>query len=363
MQPVPAPGNMSEQASRLDHTATAANRGQRSIAWWLLFCCALVFAMVVLGGVTRLTGSGLSMVHWKPISGVLPPIGESAWKREFEHYRESPEYAYINKGMSLDAFKKIFWFEYVHRLLGRLIGIVFLLPFLYFLIRRRIDASLVPKLAVMFVLGGLQGLLGWYMVKSGLVDNPHVSQYRLAAHLGLAVLIYAYMLWTALGLLRGDARRVVKGVAVSALALSAAVFVTMMSGAFVAGLKAGFIYNTFPLMGDKWLPDGMWSMTPAYLNLFENAATAQFNHRLIAIATFVAVLVAWFFGRRSALGRRQRWWLHASAAAAVVQVALGISTLVLQVPVSLAALHQAGAMLLLTALLGLARESIPLRGA
>ena len=336
--------------------STAPDPRQRPIAWWLLACCALVFAMVVLGGVTRLTGSGLSMVNWKPVSGVLPPIGEVAWEREFEHYRQSPEYAYVNRGMSLAEFKEIFWFEYAHRLLGRLIGIVFLLPFLYFLMRRRIDWPLARKLVVMFVLGGLQGLLGWYMVKSGLVDDPHVSQYRLAAHLGLAVLIYAYMLWTAIGILRGG-QLARNGLGGAALALALVAFVTMMSGAFVAGLKAGTIYNTFPLMGDSWIPPGIWSMTPAWLNVFENPATVQLNHRVIAIATFLAIVALWAVARRGPLAGVQRAWLDAVLVAAVVQVALGISTLLLGVPVALAALHQAGAMVLLTVLLCLAYEA------
>lgn len=335
-------------------------RQDRPIAWWLLVCCALVFAMVVLGGVTRLTGSGLSMVHWKPVSGVLPPLSQSAWEREFDHYRETPEYAYVNKGMSLDAFKNIFWFEYAHRLLGRLIGIVFLVPFLYFLFRRRIEASLVPKLVTMFVLGGLQGLLGWYMVMSGLVDNPHVSPYRLAAHLGLAVLVYAFMLWTALELLHGGdgPRTSARGALVThTLVLVIAVFVTMMSGAFVAGLKAGFTYNTFPLMAGKLVPDGMWSMEPVYLNFFENVTMVQFNHRVLAIATFFAIFAVWFGARRLDLPRGTRLWLHGTALTALIQVVLGISTLVLRVPVSLAALHQAGAMALLTVLLCLAYEA------
>ncbi|MCP4454569.1 MAG: heme A synthase, partial [Planctomycetes bacterium] len=178
-----------------------SNKDQRQIAIWLLVCCALVFAMVVLGGATRLTGSGLSMVNWAPVTGVIPPLDEADWEAEFAHYQSSPEYQKINKGMDLSGFKRIFWFEFAHRVLGRTIGIVFLLPFLYFLIRRKIGRSLVPKLGVMFVLGGLQGLLGWYMVKSGLVNNPHVSQYRLTAHLLAAVVIYGYMFWVALDLL------------------------------------------------------------------------------------------------------------------------------------------------------------------
>jgi cytochrome c oxidase assembly protein subunit 15 len=322
---------MSEPASTAAGIDSSRGPGNRQIAWWLLICCALIFAMVVLGGVTRLTGSGLSMVNWKPIAGVLPPIGQVAWEREFEHYRQSPEYAYVNKGMSLGEFKGIFWFEYAHRLLGRLIG-----------------------------LGGLQGLLGWYMVKSGLVDDPHVSQYRLAAHLGLAILIYAYMLWTAVGILWGGQKVEAGGrnrLATITMALVVAVFVTMISGAFVAGLKAGMIYNTFPLMGDTWLPEAMWSVSPAWLNIFENAATVQFNHRLLAIATFLSIVALWLGAGRVSLTRSQRVWLHAVCIVAVVQVALGVSTLLLRVPVSLAALHQAGAMALLTVLLCLAYET------
>ena len=316
--------------------------------------------MVVLGGVTRLTGSGLSMVNWKPVSGVLPPLSQAAWDREFAHYRETPEYSYVNKGMTLDAFKGIFWFEYAHRLLGRLIGVVFLVPFVYFLLRRRFEPSLVPKLVSMFILGGLQGLLGWYMVKSGLIDDPHVSQYRLAAHLGLAILIYAFMLWTALEILRrgqssGPGAR--SRLASPTTILAVAVFITMMSGAFVAGLKAGFTYNTFPLMAGKLVPDDMWSVSPAYLNFFENVTTVQFTHRVLAMATFLAIIVLWFGARRTGLARPQRLWLHATALTAIVQVALGISTLVLRVPILLAALHQAGAMVLLTVLLGLAYET------
>lgn len=351
---------MIEHASSNIGAETPARPKTRPVGWWLLVCCALVFAMVVLGGVTRLTGSGLSMVNWKPVSGVLPPLSQPAWEQEFAHYRKSPEYVYVNKDMSLAGFKRIFWFEYAHRLLGRLVGAVFLLPFLYFLVRRRIEASLVPKLVTMFVLGGLQGLLGWYMVKSGLVDDPHVSQYRLAAHLGLAVLIYAFMLWTALGILHSEEsaepRRSSRFAALAA-ALTVAVFVTMMSGAFVAGLKAGFTYNTFPLMAGKWVPDGVWSMTPGYVNLFDNPTTVQFNHRLLAVATMLAVFALWLGAQRMVLTRPERLWLHAAGLAVVVQVALGISTLVLRVPIPLAALHQAGAMALLTVLLCLAYQA------
>jgi cytochrome c oxidase assembly protein subunit 15 len=224
---------------------------RRQIAVWLIVCCAMIFSMVVLGGVTRLTGSGLSMVEWDPVFGILPPLGQEQWEEVFAKYRESPEYQKINIDMDLAGFKGIFWLEYLHRILGRLIGLVFLIPFLFFLWARKLPASLVPRFIIMFVLGGLQGLMGWYMVKSGLVDNPHVSQYRLTAHLILAVLIYGYILWTALNLLfpqpnlRGDIRPLKR----YTYLVAGLIAVTMVSGGFMAGLKAGLAYNTFPLMG------------------------------------------------------------------------------------------------------------------
>ncbi len=184
--------------------SSSNTQNRRQIAYWLLTCCALVFVMVVLGGVTRLTGSGLSMVEWKPVLGVMPPLNQNDWQELFEKYQQTPEFKYVNSSMDLPGFKKIFYLEYLHRLLGRLIGIVFLLPFLWFLLRRAIPAALTPKLIFMFVLGGLQGLLGWYMVKSGLIDNPHVSQYRLTAHLLLAVLVYGYMFWVRRQQIQGD---------------------------------------------------------------------------------------------------------------------------------------------------------------
>lgn len=340
-------------------TRAAAAPAQRAIAWWLLACCALVFAMVMLGGVTRLTGSGLSMVTWKPVTGFVPPLGEAAWQTAFDQYRKSPEFRDVNYWMTVSDFKRIYWLEFLHRLLGRVIGLAFLLPFLWFLVRRRIPRALAPQLAAMFLLGGAQGGLGWYMVASGLVSDPRVSQYRLAAHLGLAVLIYAYMLRVALRLLRPpptDAAGVRAPIARAAMIATALVYLTMISGAFVAGLKAGFTYNTFPLMGGRWIPYDIWSMTPGWRNLFENVATVQFDHRVIAITTFCVVLGVWAAGARAVRGRVARRWLHAAGAMACVQVGLGISTLLLQVPTPLAAAHQAGALVLFSLLLGLATE-------
>jgi cytochrome c oxidase assembly protein subunit 15 len=325
----------------------------RRIAIWLFVCCAMIYAMVVLGGVTRLTGSGLSMVEWDPIFGLLPPLDQASWEETFRLYQQSPEYRKINIGMDLDGFKRIYWFEYSHRLLGRTIGTVFLLPFLFFLAKGWIRRPLVPKLVALFVLGGLQGLLGWYMVKSGLVDNPHVSQYRLAAHLGLAILIYAYMFHVALGLWLGERRSASTpgGLRHAVVLLAGLVFITILSGGFVAGLKAGFAYNTFPLMDGHWIPEAIFMQDPLWRNFFENIATVQFEHRLLATLVFISVIGLWSAARRYTLPAAVSTGLHLMLAAAVLQVSLGISTLLLHVPVALAATHQAGALLLLTILL------------
>lgn len=328
----------------------------RAIASWLLVCVVLIFSMVILGGVTRLTGSGLSMVNWQPIHGTVPPLTELAWQEEFNNYRQSPEFIKINSNMTLAGFKQIFYFEYSHRVLGRLIGLVFLVPFLYFFFTRKIRPGLTPQLIVMFFLGGLQGLLGWYMVKSGLVDNPHVSQYRLTAHLIAAILIYGYILWTAMGLLNRKAYVPKResnnpGFRRAVYYLLLLVIVTILSGGFVAGLKAGLIFNTFPLMGEQWIPDGLASLTPMYLNLFENMVTVQFDHRLLAIITGVLLLIYWLFSKFQDFDRRTSSSFNMVCILVIVQITLGISTLLLHVPVWLAASHQAGALLLFTAVL------------
>ncbi len=320
---------------------------QRAVALWLLIVAALIFAMVVLGGVTRLTHSGLSMVEWRPLTGWLPPFGEAAWQAEFEHYKQFPEYQKINLGMSLAAFKGIFWFEYAHRVLGRLIGIAFALPFLYFLLRRRLEPGLTPKLVLMLVLGGLQGLLGWYMVMSGLVDRPDVSQYRLTAHLGLAVVVYGYILWTALGLLFAP-EGAPAGLRRAMFLVATLVFLVMLSGGLVAGLDAGFVYNTFPLMNGDWVAAEAFSEEPWLRDLFENPASVQFEHRLLALVAALAVAALWIAARPARLPRRAGLAVHALLAALVAQVTLGVLTLVYVVPVALAAAHQAGAMVLIS---------------
>ena len=337
-----------------------------AVAWWLVACAALVYAMVVVGGVTRLTGSGLSMVRWHPVSGVLPPMGEDAWQIEFDAYRASPEYRLVNRGMSLDEFKRIFWMEYAHRMLGRGVGVAFLVPFVFFVARRAIPPEMVPSLVGVFVLGGAQGVLGWYMVMSGLVDEPRVSQYRLAAHLSLAVVIYVYLLALALRVL--DLRDAGRRSAVDAdpirrfaLAAAISVFVTLVVGAFVAGLKAGYVYPTFPMMGEYWVPPGMFETAPWWRNVFENPVTAQFAHRVLALASSVAVIAAWCASLRAGVPRRVRRWAHASLVAVAAQVVLGVSTLLLHVPILLAAGHQAGAIALLTCLVGLYLSTRPSR--
>jgi cytochrome c oxidase assembly protein subunit 15 len=310
----------------------------------------MIFAMVILGGVTRLTGSGLSMVEWDPIFGVVPPLDQQAWEEVFAKYQQSPEYRKINIGMDLGGFKSIYWFEFSHRILGRSIGAVFLIPFLYFMFRRKLAASLVPRLGFAFVLGGLQGLLGWYMVKSGLIDNPHVSQYRLTAHLSLALLIYAYLLWILYDLLFKQRQPSVNpaGLKTAAKFLLGLAAVTIVSGGFVAGLKAGHAYNTFPKMGDQWLPPAGWMLQPGWRNLFENIATVQFDHRVLATLTFSSILLFWLTALRLRPTPSARVAIHLLMLMAAIQVTLGISTLLLHVPVALAATHQAGALVLLT---------------
>lgn len=324
----------------------------RRVATWLLVCAALVFLMIVLGGVTRLTGSGLSMTEWRPVTGILPPLSDADWEAEFSRYRDSPEYRLVNAHLDVHRFKEIFWLEYLHRLLGRIIGIAFLVPFVVFAVRGYIRPREWPIYVTMFVLGGLQGLLGWYMVKSGLVDVPAVSQYRLTAHLVAALLIYGFMLWVAMSLLRPrDPDRARHAWFGRSVALTVLVSLTIVSGGFVAGLKAGKLFNTFPMMGDHWLPPGALALTPAWRNLFENPILVQFDHRLLASATFLCVLLAWFFLGRTGLPPQAGRARHLLLLAIIVQVALGVLTLLTKVPVALAAAHQAVAVLVFSATL------------
>ncbi|MCZ6488031.1 MAG: COX15/CtaA family protein [Gammaproteobacteria bacterium] len=328
----------------------------QAISCWLLICLSLIFVMVILGGVTRLTGSGLSMVNWHPVHGAIPPLSAAQWQQEFSNYQQSPEYQKINRDMNVNDFKSIFWFEYSHRMLGRLIGLVFLLPFLYFWWRKKIAPGLTPKLIVMFALGGFQGLLGWYMVKSGLVNNPHVSQYRLTAHLLSAILIYGFILWTILDLNQKKAYQALQYSSVAiwrklSLGLIMLLLLTVVSGGFVAGLKAGMIFNSFPLMGGQWIPEGVGALSPWYLNIFENMVTVQFNHRWLAMTSGILLLGWYIKGRRRFDDPAINRSFKLIGMMVIIQLALGISTLLMQVPVTLAAMHQAGALILFSVML------------
>ncbi len=336
-------------------------RYDRQVALWLVFCAAVVFGMIMLGAVTRLTGSGLSMVDWKPLMGVVPPLSEQAWLETFERYKQYPEYQKVNVGMDLEGFKRIFMYEYLHRVLGRLIGVIFFFPMLWFWLRGRVRAGLMPHLWALFVLGGLQGLLGWYMVKSGLVDVPRVSQYRLTAHLGLAVAIYAYMVWLALDLvfLRGQRAepgdRRYTGFSATLVAL---LYLMILSGGLVAGTRAGLAYPTWPLMGDSFIPPGLYTLSPAWLSAFEDVTTIQFNHRIFAYLLFVLVNAYAWLVYRNGTDTHAASGAIVLAAALWLQVILGISTLLLQVPVAVATAHQGCAVLLLTALLFVAHGQV-----
>jgi heme a synthase len=330
-------------AARAERSSTGS--APRAIVVWLVVCCLLVVAMVVVGGVTRLTHSGLSITEWQPIVGTVPPLSAADWDDVFARYRLTPEFRDVNHAMTLAEFKRIFWWEYFHRLLGRAIGVAFLVPYLWFLVRRRIPRGYAWPLAGIFALGGLQGAVGWLMVQSGLVDDPRVSQFRLTAHLGLAFAIFGAMLWTALSLAHprrgGDVRS--RPLARFADAVAALVFVMVLSGGFVAGIRAGFAYNTFPLMAGHVVPPEILLLSPWWRNFFWNMATVQFDHRLLAWLLACAIPLLWWRLRRAGVPQRAKTGGSALVATLAVQVSLGIATLVNVVPLHLAALHQAGA--------------------
>ncbi|KIK99694.1 hypothetical protein PAXRUDRAFT_131560 [Paxillus rubicundulus Ve08.2h10] len=377
-------------ASALPVLATPA------VGRWLLFSSALVFAVIVVGGVTRLTESGLSITEWRPITGILPPLNAEQWNAEFEKYKATPEFKLMNHSISVDEFKSIFYMEWGHRILGRLIGVTFVAPLAYFAFRKKLAASMPAKLTSMALLLGFQGFLGWYMVKSGLEDSimetpgavPRVSQYRLAAHLGTAVVLYAGMLGTGLAAVKdwkyasggpwsGSktvtweevlSNPVVKRFTRQSRALTALVFLTALSGAFVAGLDAGLLYNEFPLMGGRIMPPIMELFSPAYArsadrsdiwwrNIFENPTTVQFDHRVLAMTTYLSTCLLFVQSRRSSvrplLPPLARVSVTAAFAMANVQVLLGLATLLYLVPVPVAAAHQAGSVALLSTMVHL----------
>lgn len=324
---------------------------RRIIGWWLLICAAMVFLMVVLGGATRLTESGLSMVHWKPLH-ILPPLNEAEWAEEFTAYQQSPEFQQKNAWMEVGDFKEIFWLEYTHRLWGRLIGVVFFVPFVVFWAKGWLDKTLTWKCAGLFALGGAQGALGWYMVASGLVDRPDVSQYRLAAHLITAFVCYGLIIWVALDqfrLSKGiETRDGESGLSRWSLAVTLFALLVVCSGAFVAGLDAGKGFNTFPLMDGQIIPDGLYKETPWWLNWFENHLTVQFNHRVLAMLLVGLIVALWLKARRMELSRPARLTVTSLMHMVFVQAALGILTLIYVVPIPLALAHQTGAQIVFT---------------
>jgi cytochrome c oxidase assembly protein subunit 15 len=313
-----------------------------AIRRWLWFVAFLVFAMVAVGGATRLTDSGLSITEWQPLIGTIPPLSDAAWQAAFDLYKQTSEFKLQNSAMTLGEFKFIYWWEWAHRLLGRFIGVAFALPFLIFLALRAIPAKLAWRLAAILLLGAAQGALGWYMVRSGLVDRVDVSQYRLAAHLTLATLIFAALVWTALGI--GRERRW-QGAAGpwGGLLILVLIFLQIAAGGFVAGLDAGHAANTWPTIDGQFIPDGIYSVSPWWANLFEDALTVQFNHRMLGyLIAILAIAHVWNVGAGSGLGLLY---------ALLIQIGIGIGTVVLGVPLALALLHQAGAMIVLFAAL------------
>lgn len=318
----------------------------RAVRWWLYGVAALVFVLIVVGGATRLTDSGLSITEWRPLMGILPPLSDAEWREIFEKYRQIPEYQQVNRGMSLGAFKFIFWWEWAHRFLARMVGFAFAIPLVYFVVRRRLPAALSWKLGGLFVLGGLQGAIGWYMVSSGLVDRIDVSHYRLALHLTVAFLILALLLWAAWTL---PSPQTAAGPTPAptpsryrhaAGALVALIFLQVVLGALVAGLKAGLVNNTWPLMDGQLIPSGLWVMSPWYLNPFENALAVQFNHRMAAYVLVVAVLWHAVSIVRAGTAGDVRSSAFMLVVGVVAQALLGIWTLLAHVPLGLGLAHQ-----------------------
>ncbi len=331
-------------------TATHQTATSRAIRAWLFAVAALIAAMVLVGGATRLTESGLSIVEWKPVTGALPPISQNEWEQAFEAYKLIPQYQQLNAGMSLSDFKIIFWWEWSHRLLGRVIGAVYLLPFLYFLWRGGVAAELRRRLWLIFGLGALQGAVGWWMVASGLSERVEVSQYRLATHLVLALLIFAAIVWTLRRLGDRLPLRVPSRMKITSATLVVVTFVQLYLGALVAGLRAGLVYNTWPLIDGGFIPSGarLWFEAPWWRNLFENALTVQFEHRMTAYALFLLAALHAIDLLRTKAPRAAingAIWL---LAAVTLQAVLGILTLLNQVPILLALAHQAVAIGVLT---------------
>jgi heme a synthase len=323
----------------------AMQASRKAVGIWLLAIALIILAMVTIGGLTRLTGSGLSITEWDPIMGVIPPLSHAQWAEAFDKYQKIPQYILENRGMTLDAFKGIFWWEWTHRLLGRLLGVAFIIPFLWFAWTGAIRKSDWPRMLILFLLGGLQGFIGWWMVESGLETRVSVSQYRLAIHLGTALLLLVAILWIALEYLRDLKTKPHR--AGRAFGFAALVYVQMLLGALVAGLHAGLVYNTWPDMDGRVFPEHPFFSSPWWINFFQNPGLAQFDHRIGAY--IVAGFAVWIFARGVGLGGYAKKSAKLVAAITAFQVGLGIFTLLLQAPEALAALHQVTAATLLCA--------------
>lgn len=326
----------------------------RPVALWLFVICAMLWVMIVLGGTTRLTGSGLSIMEWAPLDGALPPMSHAEWERLFALYQKIPQYSLLHEGFGLAGFKQIFWLEWLHRLWGRLIGLVFFVPFCWFLLTGRLSRKMLRRLAGLFVLGALQGAVGWFMVASGFEpDRISVSPYRLVAHLSLALILYSCLFWLALSTFRptrAPSRRL-RGLSIATVGLICCVGLTILAGGFVSGLHAGLIYNTFPLMDGRLFPSGYFALTPWMANLTANITAVQFDHRALASVTAVFSMLVVFLGFAAHPPMLVRRALTCVATAIVLQYALGVATLVYVVPITLAACHQASAVLLLSSTL------------
>lgn len=333
-------------------------KNNNAIIIWLITGCFLVFTMVVIGGITRLTGSGLSITEWNVITGSIPPLNDAQWQQEFAKYQASPQFQKINSHFDIHDFKSIYWWEFIHRLIGRVMGIAFLVPFIYFLIKKRISKELLPKLLFIFALGAWQGFLGWYMVKSGLVHQPYVSHIRLAIHLLNAFLTFGYIFWVALGLkyenysVKNQASKSIKKWTIITFVL---LIIQIAYGAFVAGLKAGHFYNTWPKMGDEWIAStvGEGFTRHGIVALFNDMSVVQFIHRTIALTVVTLIIVLWWQRNKVLwhLNAQQKNALSYSLFFVIIQLLLGIFTLLLAVPIWLGVVHQAGAFFIFAALI------------
>ena len=320
---------------------------------WLITCCVFVFTMIFIGGLTRLTDSGLSIVEWNIFSGIFPPLINNDWIELFEKYKQFPEYKLINKNISLDDFKFIFWIEYIHRIWGRLIFLIFLIPLIIFLKKKYIPKKFKKHFLIILLLIILQGLFGWYMVKSGLNDIPDVNHYRLSIHLTMAFIIYGYLLFLTFSIyyLKKNKKKIItknKSFHLINLFLICLILITIFSGGMVAGLDAGLVYNTFPLMGDVFIPLDIWELKPKFINFFENPITVQFEHRILGIITFTLILLIWLYARIKNLPLSVKRKVNILLLVVLIQVSLGIATLMSYVETTLALIHQSGALILYT---------------